>query len=80
MRSLVIFILSLIVGLWVVAIAVLSIQNVFVVDSTGESSLVALRFLGQASIQMPLGVILAISAAIGMIGTGLILLPLSRKR
>lgn len=79
MKSLATAIISLILGLWMVAIAILSIQNVFILDATGESTLVSLKFLGMSSIYMPLGVILAISAAIGTISTGIILLPLFGK-
>lgn len=64
-------------ALWVVAIAILSIQNVFIVDAAGDSTLVSLKFLGQSSIRMSLGVVLALSVAVGMIATGM-LLPLFR--
>lgn len=50
---------SVVVALWVVAMAILSVQN---------ATPVFLRFLSFQSIQMPVGVVLAISAGIGLIG------------
>ncbi len=50
---------SLAVALWMVAMAILSVQN-------AES--VSLRFLGLQSIQMPVGIVLGMSAGVGVIG------------
>ena len=77
MKALATALISLIVGLWVVAIAILSIQNVFILDATGKNTLVSLQFLGMSLIDIPLGVILAVSAAIGMVFTGIMLMALS---
>lgn len=52
----------LIVALWIFAIAILSVQN-------AES--VSLQFLGWQSIQMPIGVVLSMSASVGVIGGAL---------
>lgn len=49
---------SLAVALWMAAIAILSVQN-------AES--VSLRFLGWQSIQMPVGIVLGMSAGVGVI-------------
>ena len=73
MKSLVSGLIALMVALWVVAIAVLSIQNVFIMDESNSPTLVSLKFLGLSSISLPFGVILAISAAIGMISMALLL-------
>ncbi|NEP46198.1 MAG: DUF1049 domain-containing protein [Okeania sp. SIO2H7] len=73
MKALTTVTIAVLLALWVVAIAVLSIQNVFVVDTVGNATLVSLKFLGLSSIQLPLGVTLALSAAIGMVATSLLL-------
>ncbi|HIK26605.1 MAG: DUF1049 domain-containing protein [Oscillatoriaceae bacterium SKW80] len=52
----------LVVALWIVAMAILSVQN-------AES--VSLQFLGLQSIQMPIGVVLGMSASVGVIGGAL---------
>lgn len=78
MRSLTTVIIVLILALWVVAIAIVSIQNVFIVDTAGTNTLISLEFLGFSSIKMPFGVLLALSAATGMLATS-ILLPLLQK-
>jgi len=53
---------SLIVAIWVVAIAILSVQN---------ATPVSLRFLNFQSIQLPVGLVLAFSAGVGLIGMAL---------
>ncbi|NEP02493.1 MAG: LapA family protein [Symploca sp. SIO2E9] len=50
---------SLIVAIWIAAIAILSVQNF-------ES--VSLRFLSWESIKLPMGLVLAFSVSIGLIG------------
>ncbi len=55
---------SLIVAFWVSAIALLSVQN---------ARPVTLRFLTLQSVQLPVGLVLSFSAAVGMVGTALIL-------
>jgi len=54
--------LPLIIAAWVSAIAILAVQN---------AAPVSLRFLTLTSIQMPFGVVLAFSAAIGMLATSI---------
>ncbi|NET30732.1 MAG: DUF1049 domain-containing protein [Cyanothece sp. SIO1E1] len=56
--------ISLIISGWMVAIAILSVQN---------ATPIALRFLAFQSIQVPLGVLLAFSVGAGMLGTAIIL-------
>jgi uncharacterized integral membrane protein len=51
--------ISSLVAAWVAAIAVLSVQN---------ATLVSLQFLTFESIKMPIGVVLAFSAALGIVG------------
>lgn len=60
------FFLSLILAVLVCAIALVAAQN---------GTRVAIQFLGVQSIQMPFGIMLAFSVAVGMVGMAL-LLPL----
>jgi len=57
---------SLILAIWVLAIAIFSVQN---------ATLVSLKFLGFESIQLPVGVVLAFCAGAGVVG-GAIAFPL----
>jgi len=59
MKTVANLITSIILALWVVAIAILSVQNY---------TPVSLKFLTLQSIQISVGIILALSAGIGMIG------------
>ena len=54
---------SLVLAIWVVAIAILSVQN---------ATLVSLKFLSFESIQLPVGLVLAFSAGVGIIGMALV--------
>lgn len=63
MKTVANLITSIIVALWVVAIAILSVQNY---------TPVSLKFFTLQSIQIPVGIILALSAGIGMIGMAVI--------
>lgn len=63
-------VIMLIVAFWVSAIALVSVQN---------AAPVALKFLVFQSVQLPLGLALAFSAAIGMVGMATVL-PLLRGR
>lgn len=62
------FLTSLIVAFWIGAIALLSVQN---------ARPVSLQFLGFQSVAMPLGLLLAFSVILGMLGMA-ITLPLWR--
>ncbi|MCT7984881.1 LapA family protein [Laspinema sp. A4] len=62
---------SAIAAIWVVAIALLSVQN---------ATPVSLQFLGFSSIQLPVGLVLAASTGLGMIGGALVLSVLSKGR
>ncbi|MGL5192398.1 MAG: LapA family protein [Chroococcales cyanobacterium] len=62
-------VVSAIAAILVVAIALLSVQN---------ATPVSLQFLGFSSIQLPVGLVLATSTGVGMIG-GALALPLFRK-
>lgn len=62
MKSLANLLTSLIVASWVIAIAILSVQN---------ATPVSLRFLTFQSIQLPVGLVLAFSAGLGIIGMAL---------
>jgi uncharacterized integral membrane protein len=62
------FLTSLIVAVWVSAIALISVQN---------ASPISLRFIAFQSVEMPVGLVLAFSVAIGMMGMSLVL-PLLR--
>jgi Na+/H+-dicarboxylate symporter len=52
------FLILLIIAVWVVAIALISVQN---------ATPVSLQFLGFRSIQIPFGLMLAFSVAIGLL-------------
>lgn len=54
---------SIIVACWVVGIAILSVQN---------AELVSLRFLNFRSIQIPVGLVLAFCAGVGIVGIALL--------
>ncbi|AFY32396.1 LapA family protein [Calothrix sp. PCC 7507] len=60
--------ISVILAVWVVAIAIISAQN---------AAPVSLKFFTYQSIQIPFGLVLAFSAAIGLIGIA-VLQPLWR--
>lgn len=59
MKTVVNIALSTIFALWIMAIAILSVQN---------ATPVSLRFLTFESIQIPVGLLLAFCVAVGMIG------------
>lgn len=73
MKSFAPLFISLLVAIWIIAIAILSVQN---------ATPVSLKFLTFRSLEIPLGVILAISAGIGLIGGAIALAPprVSRKQ
>jgi len=55
--------MCVIVAVWIVAIALISVQN---------ATPVSLRFLSFQSIQIPVGLVLAFSAGIGLIAAGIL--------
>jgi uncharacterized integral membrane protein len=57
------FLTSLVVAVWVIAIAIISVQN---------ATPVSLKFLTFQSIQIPMGLVMAFSAGIGLIGMALL--------
>ena len=63
MKNFVSFSILLIIAIWVVAIALISVQN---------ATPVSLRFLGFQSIQIPLGLMLAFAVAVGLLGTAVL--------
>lgn len=65
------FLVSLILAFWISAIALISVQN---------AAPVTLRFLTLQSVQMPLGIVVAFGATIGIVGTALILPSLQSRR
>lgn len=72
MRSWISGAIAIVMAGWIVAIAIISIQNVFITNDSGEQVLVSLKFLGFTSVSLPFGFILTLSAAIGMVATALI--------
>ncbi|MTJ10338.1 DUF1049 domain-containing protein [Anabaena sp. UHCC 0204] len=68
MKILVNFLISIIIAIWVVAIALISVQN---------ATPISLRFLGFQSIQIPFGLMLAFSVAVGLLSAA-VLQPLWR--
>lgn len=67
MKSIITQVVSLVIAIWIVAIAILSVQN---------ATPVALKFFTFQSIQLPAGVILAFAAAVGAI-SGAAIAPLA---
>lgn len=67
MKSLATLIISVILAVWMMAIAILSVQN---------ATPVTLKFLAYESIRLPVGVVLAFSAAAGAIVGAIVALPL----
>ena len=63
MKTLAPFLTSLVVAIWVIAIAIISVQN---------ATPVSLKFLTFQSIQIPMGLVLAFSAVVGLIGMALL--------
>jgi Lipopolysaccharide assembly protein A domain len=62
------FLTALIFAVWIVAIALISVQN---------ATPVALRFLVFETVQIPVGMVLALCAGLGIVGMA-IALPLLR--
>ena len=63
MKTLANILISIIVAFWVMAIALLSVQN---------AAPVSLKFLTFQSIQIPVGLLLAFSASVGLVGMALL--------
>ena len=66
MKSIINLLACLILASWAIALAIISVQN---------ATPVSLRMLGFETIQIPIGIVLAFSAAIGVIA-GAAVLPL----
>ena len=62
MKTLANLLTSLVVAAWVVAIAILSVQN---------ATPVSLKFLNFESIQLPVGLVLAFSTGVGIVAMAL---------
>ncbi|BAZ28081.1 hypothetical protein NIES4074_05120 [Cylindrospermum sp. NIES-4074] len=63
MKNITNLLISVVIAVWVVAIAIISVQN---------ATPVSLRFLAFQSIQIPAGLVLAFSAAVGLIGVAVL--------
>ncbi|WP_414574691.1 DUF1049 domain-containing protein [Anabaena sp. CCY 9402-a] len=63
MKSFANLLISLIVAIWVIAIAILSVQNF---------EPVSLKFLTFQSIKIPVGIVLAFSAGVGLVGVAIL--------
>ena len=63
MKNFIPILISLIVAIWVVAIAIISVQN---------ATPVSLKFLTFQSIQIPIGLLLAFSASIGLLAMSIL--------
>jgi hypothetical protein len=55
--------ISVVVAVWVIAIAIISVQN---------ATLISLKFLTLQSIQIPFGLVLAFSAGLGLVGVAVL--------
>ncbi len=69
MKGIVTLLLSVLLASWILAIAILSVQNAFIVTPDGPT-LVSLQVLGRQLPQLPFGVILAAAAALGAVAMG----------
>jgi uncharacterized integral membrane protein len=63
MKTIANLLISVVVAVWVMAIALLSVQN---------ATLVRLKFLSLQSIQIPVGLVLAFCVCVGLIGITLL--------
>jgi uncharacterized integral membrane protein len=63
MKNFIPILISLIVAIWVVVIAIISVQN---------ATPVSLKFLTFESIQIPIGLLLAFSASIGLLAMAIL--------
>ena len=63
MKTTVNLVLSTIIALWIMAIAIISVQN---------ATAVSLRFITFESIQIPVGLLLAFFVAVGIVATSLL--------
>jgi uncharacterized integral membrane protein len=63
MKTVANFLTSLIIAFWVIAIAVISVQN---------AEPISLKFLSFQSIQIPFGLVLAFSAGIGIMSVAIL--------
>lgn len=68
MKNFVNLLIAVIIAVWVLAIALISVQN---------ATPVSLRFLFFQSIQVPFGLMLAVWVAVGLVGVGFLQLILS---
>ncbi|MBE9004788.1 LapA family protein [Fortiea sp. LEGE XX443] len=63
MKTIANLLISVVVAIWIVAIAIISVQN---------ATPVSLKFLNFQSIQIPVGLVLAFSAGMGLIGVAVL--------
>jgi uncharacterized integral membrane protein len=63
MKSFANLLISIVIAVWVIAIALISVQN---------ATPVSLRFLIFQSIQIPFGLVLAFSVAVGLLGVAVL--------
>ncbi|MGM3306341.1 LapA family protein [Anabaena sp. WFMT] len=63
MKSFANLFISVVIAVWVIAIALISVQN---------ATPVSLRFLVFQSIQIPFGLVLAFSVAVGLLGVAIL--------
>ncbi|WYM02314.1 MAG: LapA family protein [Gloeotrichia echinulata DVL01] len=63
MKTIVNLLISVVIAVWVVAIAIISVQN---------ATPVSLKFFTLQSIQIPFGLLLAFSAGVGLIGIAIL--------
>ncbi|MCM0592248.1 MAG: LapA family protein [Gloeotrichia echinulata IR180] len=63
MKTIVNLLVSVVIAVWVVAIAIISVQN---------ATPVSLKFFTLQSIQIPFGLLLAFSAGVGLIGIAIL--------
>ena len=71
MKKLPLFLSALLVAIWLIAIAIISVQN---------ATLVSLQFLNFKSVSLPFGIILAFSAAAGTLAGAIALMLFTPKQ
>ncbi|MEO0408968.1 MAG: DUF1049 domain-containing protein [Cyanobacteria bacterium P01_A01_bin.135] len=79
MRRLAVLLMASLLAVWVVVVAVVSVQNAFIVTEQGPT-LATLTFFGQQTPPLPFGVVLAAGMALGALLMGMaIALPRQRS-
>ncbi|MBW4644212.1 MAG: DUF1049 domain-containing protein [Goleter apudmare HA4340-LM2] len=63
MKTIANLLISVVIAIWIIAIAIISVQN---------ARLISLKFFTLQSIQIPFGLVLAFSAGLGLVGVAVL--------